>query len=498
MRPNPAPSPVMRTSLGFVLVAVVCLFLSDIEVSTLDPWGELGRLGLGLVTPDFSATGRLLESLMHTIAFALLGVTVGNVLGFALAFVFDYKIVQVGCAIVRSVHELFWALIFLQIFGLTLWTGIFAIGIPYAGIIAKVYAEILEEADPAPVRALAPGTGRVSAFLYARLPDVLGHFKSYSLYRMECGLRSSAVLGFVGLPTLGFHLESAFAQGNYSEAAALLMIFWLVIATIRVWLRRSLLVFYLLAAFWVLPQGLPVSMASVWRFFTHDIVPHPMRSADVLDVSVLWSTVDWFASLFNNQIAPGVINTLLLTMVALVVTGMLTLVLFPLISPLFFSAWTRRVNHVFLVILRSTPEYILAYIGLQLWGPSMLPAIVALSLHNAGIIAHLVGRFTEAMRVPPSSPRGLNLYAYVALPQAYSQFLAFLFYRWEVILRETAILGMIGIPTLGFYIDSAFADIRFDRAVVLIAVTAALNIVVDFLSRYIRARLRLRTSFTTT
>ena len=71
-----------------------------------------------------------------------------------------------------------------------------------------------------------------------------------------------------------------------------------------------------------------------------------------------------------------------------------------------------------------------------------------------------------------------------------------LFYRWEVILRETAILGMLGVATLGFYVDSAFADIRYDRALLLIAVTAALNLCVDAISRAIRSRLRLQTRLT--
>ena len=72
--------------------------------------------------------------------------------------------------------------------------------------------------------------------------------------------------------------------------------------------------------------------------------------------------------------------------------------------------------------------------------------------------------------------------------------LALLFYRWEVIMRETAILGILGIATLGFYVDSAFADLRFDRAILLIAITALLNICIDVISRSIRSRLRLQTS----
>ena len=78
----------------------------------------------------------------------------------------------------------------------------------------------------------------------------------------------------------------------------------------------------------------------------------------------------------------------------------------------------------------------------------------------------------------------------------YRPMLALLFYRWEVIMRETAILGILGITTLGFYIDSAFAELRFDRALLLILFTALLNIAVDAASRAIRAGLRLQTSLT--
>ena len=91
--------------------------------------------------------------------------------------------------------------------------------------------------------------------------------------------------------------------------------------------------------------------------------------------------------------------------------------------------------------MRSTPDYILAFILLQLWGPSMLPAIVALALHNGAIIGHLVGRFTEGIELRPDAPRGLDRYAWEIVPRIYRHLLALLFYRWEVILRETAILG---------------------------------------------------------
>jgi phosphonate transport system permease protein len=97
------------------------------------------------------------------------------------------------------------------------------------------------------------------------------------------------------------------------------------------------------------------------------------------------------------------------------------------------------------------------------------------------------------MSLRPDAAHGMNRYAYEVVPRVYRPLLALLFYRWEVIMRETAILGMLGIATLGFHIDSAFADLRFDRALLLIAVTACLNLCVDAASRAIRARLRLQT-----
>ena len=485
----------VRVSLIFVAIALACLPFADLAVTTVNPWGEMWRLWLGLLTPDFFATEHLWEALANTLAFALVGVALANVLGFALALLFHHRIVRMGCAFVRAIHELFWALIFLQVFGLHPLTGILAITIPFAGIIAKVYAEILEEMDPTPLRLLPAGAGLVSSFFYARLPEAWAHFKTYGLYRLECALRSSAILGFIGLPTLGFHLESAFSQGYYSQVGALLILFYVLIATIRLWMRRWLLPLLLLGSLYML-SGIhaEIYFDNVVRFFTEDILPHPLRAAGPVDGAMFTSLLHWMEMLWIEQAWPGIINTLLVTMISLVASGILTLLFFPLISSKFFGWFGRNLGHIFLVVLRSTPEYILAYIGLQLLGPSMLPAVLALALHNGGIIGHLIGRYTEQLPMRPDSPKGIDLYAYDILPRVYPQFLAFLFYRWEVILRETAILGILGIHTLGFFIDSAFADIRFDRALFLIFITAMLNMTVDAVSRRIRSGLRLKTT----
>jgi phosphonate transport system permease protein len=489
-------SPVAKTSLTFVLISLVCVLFADLEINTLDPWAQMRRMAVGFLTPSFLTLGELLEVVLQTAAFALLGVFSAAVLGFGLALAFHWRAVRMCCAIIRAVHELFWALIFLQIFGLTPLTGVLAIAIPFSGVFGKVYAEILEEADQAPLKILPSGTGRVAQFLFARIPDVWAHFYSYTLYRFECGLRSSAILGFVGLPTVGFHLESAFKQGNYSEASALLIVFYALIATLRFWMRRRLIPLYLLAALFLLAEGAPIHWHNIVTFFTHDVIPYPLRAGTWSDATTWNNFWNWCTQLFGDEALPGAMATILLSQIALTLTGVLALGFYPLISRRFFGVISRNVGHVFLVIARSTPEYILAYIFLQLWGPSMLPAILALALHNAAIIGHLIGRHTDELTLRPDHPHGLNLYAFETTPRVYGQFLAFLFYRWEVIARETAILGMLGIYTLGFYVDSAFQEIRFDRAFVLIGFTALLNVAIDIISRRLRAHLRLQTSST--
>lgn len=43
---------------------------------------------------------------------------------------------------------------------------------------------------------------------------------------------------------------------------------------------------YLIAAVLVMPEGTPASLSTIWRFVTEDIVPYPLRGADLLDATV--------------------------------------------------------------------------------------------------------------------------------------------------------------------------------------------------------------------
>ncbi len=479
-------------SLVFVLLALVSLPGGDFGVATLDPWGELRALGAGLLSPrlyGWEATG---SAFLHTVAFGVVGVLVAAVGGLLLPLGFHHRAVRGGCAFARAVHELFWALLLMQMLGLSPLTGLLAIAIPYAGVFAKVYSEILEEADPRAADALPRGVGTTAAFFYARLPDCWVHIRSYTLYRLECGLRASAVLGFVGLPTLGFYLESAFAQRHYPEAWGLLILLYLLIGTVRWWARPRLLPLLAIGCIALLPESQGISLQNILRFLTEDIVPAPLREGGVLEGTTWEAMGTWMGAILGGRALEGLVNTVLLSQVALVGTGILALAWFPLVSRRMMGRWGQGGGHVVLVVLRSTPEYMLAYVLLQIWGPSMLPAAVALAIHNGAIIAHLIGHQADELPLRPDHPsRGLDLYLWELIPRLYGAFLAFLFYRWEWIIRETAILGILGIHTLGFYVDSALAEFRFDDALVLVVLSALLNMGVDAISRMLRGRLRM-------
>ncbi len=145
----------------------------------------------------------------------------------------------------RSVHELVWALIFCGLFGVNTLSGIFALSVPYAATLGRLYAEILDETPRAAALAVrTAGGGSLQVLTLGLLPRAAPQILSYTFYRFDCAIRSSAVLGFVGLPTLGLEVRSAFNYDHYSEVwtwlyvlFALLVIFELAGGVVRRRLR---------------------------------------------------------------------------------------------------------------------------------------------------------------------------------------------------------------------------------------------------------------------
>ena len=149
-----------------------------------------------------------------------------------------------GLIVLRSIPELVWALVFVRVVGLGPTAGVLAIALTYGGMLGKVYGDILESGDAAvSVNLLRNGCGRLQAFFYGLLPQNAAELSSYTVYRWECAIRSSVVLGFVGAGGLGQQLDSSMKMFAGGEVATMLLVFvalvWLADRTSS-FLRRAL------------------------------------------------------------------------------------------------------------------------------------------------------------------------------------------------------------------------------------------------------------------
>jgi phosphonate transport system permease protein len=145
-------------------------------------------------------------------------------------------------AVLRSIHELLWAVLLLAAFGVTQFSAVLAIAIPYSAILGKVFAELIDETPRDAAHAIRDGgASALQAFVVGILPRAWPDLAAYAFYRFECAVRSSAILGFFGFPTLGYYVAASFENLHYREVWTYLYVLFLMVALLDWWsgaLRR--------------------------------------------------------------------------------------------------------------------------------------------------------------------------------------------------------------------------------------------------------------------
>ncbi len=155
--------------------------------------------------------------------------------------------------------------------------------------------------------------------------------------------------------------------------------------------------------------------------------------------------------------------------------------------------WATRLVYIF---ARAIPEWIWAFLLLTLLGLGAWPAVIALAIHNTGILGRLYAEVIE--NLPARTPRALRALgasrtqiATVALyPAAQGRFLLYFFYRWETCVREATVLGLLGAAGLGKEILQAGAGDRHDEIVLFVLLGSALIIAGDVVSAVARSVVR--------
>ena len=223
-----------------------------------------------------------------------------------------------------------------------------------------------------------------------------------------------------------------------------------------------------------------------------------------------WSLEQWRA-LGKEAFA----YTLALSVLAIVFAGVASLLSLPLASrrlaspsPLLpegreadgFSLWrwraVRGASRFSLVLARSIPEYMIAFFLVVALGYNAWPAVLALAIHNAGILGRLGSELVDNMpSAALASQRALGagrwqIYAFGAVPSLFSRFLIFFFYRWETCVRDATVLGMLGIPTFGYYLMEARAKDHLDSMLFFVVLGSLAVLLGDLVSGWVRWRVR--------
>jgi phosphonate transport system permease protein len=440
----------------------------------------------------------------------------------------------------RAIHEVIWGLFFINILGTDPLVAILAIGIPFGAITAKVFAEIIDETPRTAFTALRHcGVAPLPAFLYSIVPQALPDLLAYAFYRFECAIRAATMLGLIGAGGLGYQVLLSLQSLRYEQMWTFLFALLLLSGLSDAWssllrcrltgatadcntvelhsgsqiqsrpwhkgfdriVRFSVLAVLLLVpwSFWYVSAdvGRLVSPRTMQLFIgvVHDSVP-PRLDPPLL--AELW------------QLAG---QTLAMSVLAMVFAGLGGIVLsfgaartFAVPHGLLSSSGTmwRRVSGWFMLVLtrgvllltRAIAEPIWALLLLFVLFPGILPGALALGLYNLGILGRLMAEVNENMDARPlralqaQGATATHVFLYGVLPLTLPRYLAYILYRWEVCIRATVVVGLVGAGGLGRLLTEQLVSFDYRSVVTTLAAFVALTLLVDLLSAMLRRMVR--------
>ncbi|MFN6955395.1 MAG: phosphonate ABC transporter, permease protein PhnE [Acetobacteraceae bacterium] len=209
-------------------------------------WNGLSGLGTILVLMVPPSPGELwldiLQGLAESVAMAFLGTFLAALVAVPLGFLGANNMILNGLARFslrrvfdgfRGVDSLIWALAYVRAVGLGPLAGVLAIFTADFAVLAKLYAEAIENAEKKQVEGVtAAGGSRSLAIRFAVLPQVLPVMLAQALYFFESNTRSAAILGVVGAGGIGLQIAERIRVRHWDEVAFIIILMILTVSLI--------------------------------------------------------------------------------------------------------------------------------------------------------------------------------------------------------------------------------------------------------------------------
>jgi phosphonate transport system permease protein len=259
--PTMPPAPRRHLSTWLLVVGLLALVIASFaslplqfsEFFTAAAWSTMAEF-LGGFAPPETATPFLLKTFnatLETLSMSALGTLLAVIAGLAMALPAAGKFGAAPRAatravlnVLRSIPELVWASLMLVAAGLGPFGGTMALAFHTSGVLGRLFADALENAEPLPQQTLLTnGAAALPAFFYATFQQTLPQMLSYTLYRWENNIRAAAVLGVVGAGGLGQMLKYHLSLFQMQDAATVIIAMLLLVAlvdAISFMLRRAL------------------------------------------------------------------------------------------------------------------------------------------------------------------------------------------------------------------------------------------------------------------
>ena len=555
--PRPRPS-ANRVAAWGALVAVLGAAIwsvADLEINIASMVRSLDNAAnfTSRVFPlDFPPLGELLVMTGQTLAIVVVATVLAVVLSLPVAIFAASNTtsgpVMHGAArtiivLCRAVPDVVFAIIFFRLFGLGALPGILALGLHSIGMIGKLYADAIEELDGGPAEAVrATGGSRVQWITSTVIPQLMPQLIATALHRFDINLRTSVLLGYVGVGGIGLELANALRTMQYQRGMALALVILLLCIAVemlsgvvrarllgRVPSARGGALGFIdrIAAGWVTaprggrePQrtrGGRIRIAPQWDNERIRRFAGVGLTIVVIALATLYADLD-FSSLFEDLLAvpqvlgaflppspQDLLGTLLESMLVTIQIGLAaTLLGLVLALPIgTFAARnvapSARVANLFraiIVIIRGLPELILAIVFIVITGLGPIPGTLALAIGSVGLLGKLVAdsleetdvRVQDAVRATGATSS--QVFYAATLRQAAPQFIAHVLYQLDVNIRSATLLGIVGAGGIGFYLLNASRVQEFDVVTFIIGMILVSVLAVEAVAVWTRRALR--------